>query len=222
VSEEGKNGEGGEKREEGKGKKGKAPREEKKQGESTPKTNLQNPEGGTRFPFPVQHGQNRLEVLVQKGYRPRIKTVDGINYLTMRKRDSEYSLGQYSPERANLLLEKFPQLNTDPSQNTTEGSIPTVAGKFPHLDIDGTVGDTDGENMGNSTLRKQSSKFLSVPPLKRDALFPKEYQPSLKIIRFFEAYKNNGGTADFSAFINDLVLVHLTECHKFDLDIHYK
>lgn len=68
----------------------------------------------SELPLPNEWVKIPIHDLVDKGYRPRVKKVKGIQYLTLRQGNSEKSLGHYTEERWDLLLELFPRLKVAP------------------------------------------------------------------------------------------------------------
>ena len=57
--------------------------------------------------------------MIDKGWRLRVKTTGDRSYITMRLGNQERSLGPYTEERWNLLLEMFPQLRAISHQSTS-------------------------------------------------------------------------------------------------------
>lgn len=67
--------------------------------------------------------------------------------------------------------------------------------------------------------RKRSNKpFLSIP-IRRVAVVPKDYKPSIDIIQYFHIFKANGFPGDFSDFINGNLMDHFVGCNRIFLPV---
>lgn len=117
-------------------------------------------------------------------------------YMLLRKGNHDFGLGLQSEEKEGKLFAFFPQLET-------YGSIPRPAPWVPTS----TAGATP-----------QRHSFLSVP-INRVAIIPRDYVPSISVIRYFQITKENGFEGDFSQFINDVVTRHFASCHGIILPV---
>ena len=179
---------------------------EKTESENNASENLEMPEHWKMLP---------LEQWVNEGYKPRVKKVHGNDYLIIRKGKAERSLGRFSQENWDLLHDLFPKLKVALEENVSEENVPQ--GKdFPT--VEATIGRRQTPSPNVPRPNKPGSSFLGVR-LNRPTLFPKTYMPSLKIVRFYEVYREEGGTSDFSTFINDIVETHLRKCHGYMIDL---
>ena len=150
-----------------------------------------------------------LENWVNEGFKPRIKKVHGNDYIIIRKGKTERSLGRFSQENWDLLHELFPKLKGEFGENVPEETVPQ--GKDV-LSVEGI------DRRPIPRHNEPGSAYLNVK-LEKPTLFPKSYVPSLKIVRFYEVYRGEGGTSEFSTFVNDIVETHLRKCHGYMIDL---
>lgn len=61
-------------------------------------------------------------------------------------------------------------------------------------------------------------QFMSVP-IRKVAVIPRDYQPTIDVIRYFHIFKDNGFPGDFSDFINGNVKDHFVRCHGIVLPV---
>lgn len=130
---------------------------------------------------------------VTKGFRYYRRRVGDKYYMLLRKGKKDISLGAWTPEKDGKLFRLFPNLGT-------YAGIPKPA---PWSDAAGY---------------QQGRSFLAVP-IARTAIIPRDYIPSINVIRYFQIIKNNGFPGDFSQFINDMVTHHLEDCHGIRLPV---
>lgn len=183
---------------------------EKTQSENNETGNLEMPE------MPEHWKMLPIEQWVNEGGRVRIKSVHGNEYIIIRNSKIEKSLGRYSQENWDLLHELFPKLRGEIGENVPQETVPEHEQIVPTAKDVPTVQTTEMRHVPRSN--KPGSGYLNVA-LKQPPVFPKNYTPSLKIVRFYEVYRNEGGTSEFSTFINDIVETHLRKCHGYMIDL---
>lgn len=133
-------------------------------------------------------------------YRKRADE-DGRIYMAIRNRTNEKSLGRWSREREKLLFELYPILYK-PKGAETESPELTRAG----IDL------SSGTGLGKRP-------FFNVP-IKRIAVIPGDYRPTLDVVRYYHIYKNNGFQGDFSDFMNGIITTHFMKCHGVFLPVY--
>lgn len=129
-------------------------------------------------------------------YRKRIDD-DGRAYMYIRNRTNERSLGRWSREREKLLFELYPILYKPQKVETETPAEP--------------------QDDGSKGLGKRP--FFNVP-IKRIAVIPGDYRPTLDTIRCFHVYKNNGFPGDFSDFMNGIIRTHFMKCHGITFPLY--
>lgn len=65
------------------------------------------------------------------------------------------------------------------------------------------------------------SHLLSIP-VRRAPVFPKDFKPSLNVLRYFEILKDRAYPGDFNDFINEIIETHFCKCHGIVLPIVYE
>jgi len=116
----------------------------------------------------------------------------GGKYMCIRNRNNEKSLGRWSPELEKKLFELYPILY---KPKGVEAEQPST-----------------GRSLG-------SKPFFNVP-IKRIAVIPGDYRPTMDVIRYYHIYKNNGFLGDFSDFMNGIVTAHFVKCHGIVLPVY--
>lgn len=81
------------------------------------------PEAEELSKLPEEWKKHPLHDMVEEGWRPRVKKVKGTEYLCLRLGNKERSLGHYTPETWNLLLELFPKLKAPKVRKEKPGSL---------------------------------------------------------------------------------------------------
>jgi len=56
-------------------------------------------------------------------------------------------------------------------------------------------------------------------PIRRIAVIPRDFIPTIDVIRYFQIIKNNGYTGDFSQFVNDIIIEHFVRCNGIVLPV---
>jgi hypothetical protein len=125
----------------------------------------------------------------------------GIEYMHIRNRTNERGLGRWSPEREKLFFELYPILYK-PKGVEIEPPALTRTG----IDLSSEKG-----------LGKRP--FFNVP-IKRIAVIPGDYRPTLDVVRYYHIYKNNGFLGDFSDFMNGIIATHFVKCHGIVLPVY--
>lgn len=144
---------------------------------------------------PILEKWRNLDVssLVERGWQYRVKTKrNGKQFMALRKGGTDRGLGGYTPSKEKLLFHYYPELK--------EGFMR----RHPSGDR-------------RSTYKRQRP-FLSVP-IKRLAVIPANYRPSLNVIRYFHIFKKNDFPGDFSDFINGTVEDHFVKCNGIILPV---
>jgi len=75
---------------------------------------------------PQQWKEKPIQDWVDQGWRPRLKRVGNVEYITMRKGRNERSLGRFSEERWSLLHEMFPKLKILSHSPDAVRPLPTI------------------------------------------------------------------------------------------------
>ena len=150
-----------------------------------------------RFPLteiPEQWTDVPILELAKQGWYYRARSTDksGSKYMFIRNRTNERSLGQWSPELEKLLFEHYPILYKPKGVAELEPST--------------------GKGLG-------SKPFFNVP-IKRIAVIPGDYRPTMDVIRYYHIYKNNGFLGDFSDFMNGIIVAHFVKCHGIVLPVY--
>lgn len=117
----------------------------------------------------------------------------GGKYMYIRNRNNERSLGRWSPELEELLFKLYPILYKPKG--------------------------VEAESPKSSTGKGLGSKPFFNVPIKRIAVIPGDYRPTLDVIRYYHIYKNNGFLGDFSDFMNGIVTTHFVKCHGIVLPV---
>jgi len=134
--------------------------------------------------------------LSKQGWTYRHRTDSGgREYMYIRNRTNEKSLGRYSPEREKLFFDLYPILYKPKGVET----------------------ETPDGSSSEKGLGKRP--FFNVP-IKRIAVIPGDYRPTMDVIRYYHVYKNNGFLGDFSDFINGIIATHFVKCHGIVLPVY--
>lgn len=166
-------------------------KEQKQQG--APASNVtENPE------YPKDWLDKNVPELVEKGFKyyKRV-TRDGRIYMNMRKKRADRGLGLWTEEKEAKLFHFFPNV----------GTAAGVVKPPPWTPIS-----------AQTPSNPQGRSFLSVP-ISRVAIIPRDYVPSINVIRYFQILKENGYPGDFSGFINETVTNHMAKCHHLTLPV---
>lgn len=144
--------------------------------------------------YPKDWRNKPVEQLVASDYKYYKKALkDGKVYMILRKGRHDKGLGRWSEEKERKLFRFFPSLSPF-----------------------GDVGRT--KDMPSRAGVKHSRGFLSIP-IRRVAVVPRDYIPTIDVIRYFQIMKNNGFPGDFSKFINDIIIEHFVSCHGIVLPV---
>lgn len=145
------------------------------------------------FPKEWKERGAQIREMVGKGFKYYKRNVGDKVYMLLRKGRFDRGLGQWTEEKEQKLFTFFPTLDV-------MGKIQRPAPFVP-----------SGRPQGGHS-------FLGVP-IARVAIIPREYVPSINVIRYFEIVKENGFPNDFSKFINDIVTHHMRDCHGIKLPV---
>lgn len=126
------------------------------------------------------------------GWKYHRRNQGGKTYMVLRKGKKDRGIGLWSEEREAKLFTFHPALGI------TQGIT-----RPPPWTPQGTI---------------QQRSFLSVP-INRVAIIPRDYVPSISVIRYFQILKENGFPGDFSKFINDVVVRHFRVCNRVKLPV---
>lgn len=145
------------------------------------------------FPIDWKPKAKKMADAIDQGFRYYRRNIGNKIYMLLRKGRKDISLGQCTEEREGKLFHFFPYL-------TTQAGIP----KPPPWVSQGATA--------------QGRQFLSVP-INRIGIIPRDYVPTIEVIRYFQILKKNGFPGDFSKFINDIVEHHMADCHGISLPV---
>lgn len=163
--------------------------EEKERGVSPAVDASKNPE----YPEEWKKKAKAIQDCVDKGYKYyRRKMPSGKVYMVLRKGKHEKSLGAWSEEKEGKLFLFYPNVDT----------MGGIARPPPWT--------SQGSPRGRG--------FLSIP-INRVAIIPRDYVPSINVIRYYQIIRENGFPGDFSQFINDVVTQHMRHCHGIVLPV---
>ena len=143
------------------------------------------------FPDDWKPRAKEIATMIDQSYKYRRRNQNGKTYMTLRKGNSDKGIGLWSEEREAKLFTFFPNVISPNIQRP------------PPWTSQGTV---------------QSRSFLSVP-INRVAIIPRDYVPSISVIRYFQILKENGFPGDFSQFVNDIVTQHFKVCNGIQLPV---
>jgi len=145
--------------------------------------------------IPKQWTEVPILELAKQGwtYRSRPADTKGGKYMYIRNRETERSLGRWSPELEQLLFERYPIL-------------------YKPKGVEAEPPPSSGRSLG-------SKPFFNVP-IKRIAVIPGDYRPTMDVIRYYHIYKNNGFLGDFSDFMNGIIATHFMKCHGVFLPVY--
>ena len=150
-------------------------------------------EDSPEYPEDWKKRAKKITDNINAGYKYYRRIQDGKTYMVLRKGDKDTGLGLWSEEREGKLFTFYPQLQTG-------GGITRPPPWTPQ-------GDTN-----------KSRGFLAVP-ISRVAIIPRDYVPSIGVIRYFQIVKEHGFPGDFSKFINDVVTRHFKVCNGIQLPV---
>lgn len=166
-------------------------KEQKQRGTGSEKV-TENPE------YPKEWIDRDIPQLVQEGYKYYKRfTRDGRTYMNMRKGRNDRGLGAWTEEKEMKLFHFFPNIGTSAGVVKPPPWTPLTQ---------------------NTPSNPQGRAFLSVP-ISRVAIIPRDYVPSINVIRYFQIIKENGFPGDFSEFINDIVTKHFMICNGIKLPV---
>lgn len=132
--------------------------------------------------IPERWKKLNIKKMVEEGWRPRIKKSGRFEYLTMRFGNEERSLGRYSDEKWDLLVDMF-----------------------PNLDLSGrTAGGVSPKGRHASLLRARMTKGIAIPK----SFVPDLHT----LRAWEEMQKNTKFKGDFSQFVNDIIYTHFVKC----------
>lgn len=147
--------------------------------------------------YPKDWLNKDIPTLALKGFRYYKRALrDGRVYMTLRKGKKDKGIGLWNEEKEAKLFHFFPNLGT----------------------AAGVVKPPPWAPMNTSIGNPQSRSFASVP-ISRVAIIPRDYVPSINVIRYFQIVKENGFPGDFSMFINDVVARHFQHCKGITLPV---
>lgn len=169
--------------------------------EITPLTKAEEKERGTvsreveKNPeYPKEWLTKDIPTLAQKGFRYYKRALrDGRVYMTLRKGNKDKGIGLFTEEKEGKLFHFFPQLGT-------------------------SAGVVRPPPWAGTPSNPQSRSFGAVP-ISRVAIIPRDYVPSLNVIRYFQIVKEQDYPHDFSTFINDVVTRHFQHCKGITLPV---
>jgi hypothetical protein len=145
------------------------------------------------FPKDWKNKADKIAECIDKGFKYYRRKIGDKIYMVLRKGKQDRGLGQWSEEKEGKLFTFYPTLGT-------YAGIPRPP---PWVSPGATP---------------QGRSFLSIP-ISRVAIIPRDYVPSINVIRYFQIIKQNGFPGDFSQFINDIVTEHFGRCHGIVLPV---
>lgn len=153
--------------------------------------------------YPKEWVEKDLPTLVAKGFKYyKHAKPDGRTYMLLRHKRKDKGIGLYTEEKEQKLFHFFPNLET-------MGGIPKPPPWVPGDEV---------QPPGGSSLPGAKHSFLGMP-ITRVAVIPREYVPSINVIRYFQIIKENGFPGSFSDFINDIVNRHFEVCNGIKLPV---
>lgn len=161
-----------------------------------PATSETPPDGGSPLTeIPKQWTEVPILELAKQGWYYRSRPVDksGGKHMFIRNRNNERSLGRWSPDLEKMLFERYPIL-------------------YKPKGVEAEPAPSSGRSLG-------SKPFFNVP-IKRIAVIPGDYRPTMDVIRYYHIYKNNGFLGDFSDFMNGIIATHFIKCHGVFLPVY--
>lgn len=130
-----------------------------------------------------------LQEMVDEGWKPRTKTTRNQLYLTLRKGQHERSLGQYSEDKWNLLMEMFPKLKE-------------VSEEPPHVDVG---------NVSQKPSKATSTGGLLGGRLKKPEALGTAIGLSLETLNWYEHLRLKGYDKSIGDFLSDVVHLYFKE-----------
>lgn len=166
-------------------------KEQKKQSASAPNV-VDSPD------YPKEWLDRNLPDLVDKGFRYYVRvTADGRKYMNMRKKRLDRGLGAWTEEKEAKLFHFFPNVGT----------------------AAGVVKPPPWAPISNQTpANPQGRSFLGIP-ISRVAIIPRDFVPSINVIRYFQIFKEQGYPGDFSGFINESVTNYMVYRYHLTLPV---
>ncbi len=135
--------------------------------------------------IPPDWAMINFQDLFDRGFRPRVKSVKGLRFITLRRGDEEKSLGPYTESRWNLLTSMYP-VKTEPRKEST---LPD---------------ELKGRKRGFLTN-------VAKIPLKATADLPRHVNVNLKTILYYEWVKSKGFPGDLGDFLNQVCEAYFGE-----------
>jgi len=129
---------------------------------------------------------------INRGWQYRVKTKhNGTQFMCLRKGHSERGIGGYTPSKEKMFFNLYPELKEDYMRRKQEQDRKVLKRRRPYISV----------------------------PIRRVAVIPADYRPSLNVIRYFHIFKKNGWPGDFSEFINGNVEDHFVRCNGIVLPV---
>lgn len=167
-------------------------KKERKQQGTVPSNVTESPD------YPKEWMDKDVPELVAKGFRYyRRELHDGRVYMNMRKKKIDRGLGPWTEEKEAKLFHFFPNVGTSAG----------VVKPPPWTPIS-----------TQTPSNPQGHSFLGVP-ISRVAIIPREYVPSINVIRYFQIFKEQGYPKDFSGFINESVTNYMIHVYGLTLPV---
>lgn len=153
--------------------------------------------------YPEDFKKKPIAEMIEKGFRYYKRTIpktDGDSiYMLLRKGDKDRSLGLWTEEKEGKLFAFHPTLGV-------YGGVTKPVPWSP-----------ERERAGGG-VTPYGRGYLTIP-IARTAVIPRDFVPSINVIRYFQIIKENGFPGDFSKFINDIVTAHFRKCHGIKLPV---
>lgn len=150
--------------------------------------------------YPQEWIEKDIPTLASKGFKyyKHVKP-DGKVYMVLRHKRKDKGIGSWSEEKEGKLFHFFP-------------SIPIMGNTVPAV---------WEPSMGSETPRGSRDRTTSHlgMPVNRVATIPREYIPTIPVIKYFQILRENGFVGDFSKFINDIVQTHFEKCRGVKLRV---
>lgn len=145
--------------------------------------------------YPKDWLDKDIPTLALKGFKyyKKVSSRDSKVYMVLRNKKKDKSIGPWTEEREAKLFHFFPSLGTVAGTVRPNPWVPQTQSGNP-----------------------QGRQYLSTPIL-RTAIIPRDYVPTINVIRYFQMVKEMGFPGDFSKFINDMVSHHMHDCHGVEL-----
>lgn len=141
--------------------------------------------------YPIEWRAKAVGDCVVKGWKYYRRRIKDKVYMILRKGQHDRSLGLYTEELEKKLFEFHPDV---------------------------TVASNIDKPLIQSYKAPAGRTYLSVP-IARVGVIPRDYVPSLNVLRYFQFIKEEGFPGDFSKFINDIIFQHFRYCHGVILPV---